>query len=164
MSIQFTDNSVQVKAAINDALIAALHECAGELASQAKRNSRVGKVAGGKTKNSWDYKIENDYEQATAYVGNTEENAVWEEYGTGEYALKGNGRKGKWYVHIGNGKNDMSEKVAKAYGFKIVHGKGGEKYAETSGKKPSRALNKAYTSSKTKIENRLKSAVKGATE
>ena len=38
-------------------------------------------------------------------VGSPLENAIWEEFGTGEYALYGNGRKGGWYYvdELGDG-------------------------------------------------------------
>ena len=40
-TIQFTDNSAQVKAALDGAIVAYLYEAAGELEAQTKRNTRV---------------------------------------------------------------------------------------------------------------------------
>ena len=41
MSVLFEDNSIRVKEALNEAIIAYLHEAAGEVEAQAKRNTRV---------------------------------------------------------------------------------------------------------------------------
>ena len=81
-TIQFTDNSAQVKAALDGAIVAYLYEAAGELEAQTKRNTRVDT---GNTKSSWSYHV--DEAAGKAVVGSTLENAIWEEFGTGEYAL-----------------------------------------------------------------------------
>lgn len=131
--VEFHDFSIKVKAAMNDAIIAELHGCAGEIVSQTKRNSRVDT---GKTKNSFAYRVEDS--SLTAYMGSPDENAIWEEFGTGEHALAGNGRKGGW-----------SYKDAKGNWY------------HTNGKKPSRAFWKAYTSLKNAVIKRLQDALKG---
>lgn len=92
MAVQFTDNSAQVKATLDAAVIAYLHEAGGELEAQVKRNSRVGS---GQLKNSWTYNV--DESKGVTTVGSPLENAIWDEFGTGEYALHGDGRKGGWY-------------------------------------------------------------------
>lgn len=131
--IVFEDYTIKVKDAIDDRINAVLEECAGELESQVKRNTRVDT---GKTKNSFRHKVV-DSEHA-AYIGSDYENAIWEEFGTGEYALEGNGRKGGWFY---------------------VDAKGDGHF--TRGKKPSRAFWNAYTSLKSKIINRIQEAMKG---
>lgn len=133
MSVKFHDYSIEVKAAMNEKIIATLEECAGELESQVKRNSRVDTS---KTKNSFRHKVV-DSEQ-TAYIGSNDENAIWEEFGTGEHALKGNGRKGGWFYVDAEGEGHF-----------------------THGKKPSRAFYKAYTSLKNKIIKRIQDSLKG---
>ncbi len=133
MSVEFHDYTIKVKAAMNENVIAALEECAGELESQVKRNSRV---KSGDTRGSFQHKVV-DSEQA-AYIGSNYENAIWEEFGTGEHALKGNGRKGGWFY---------------------VDAKGDGHF--TYGKKPSRAFYKAYISLKNKIINRIQNSLKG---
>lgn len=131
--IEFENNTVQVKEAIGNNIIAVLEECAGELESQTKRNSRV---KTGKTKNSFRHVVDENDLKAT--VGSSDENAIWEELGTGEYALKGNGRKGGW---------------------KYVDEEGHGHF--THGKKPSRAMWNAYTTLKSKIINRIQNSLKG---
>ena len=133
MSVEFHDYTIKVKDAIDDRINAVLEECAGELESQVKRNSRV---KTGKTKNSFQHKVVDS--EHTAYIGSSDENAIWEEFGTGEHALKGNGRKGGWFY---------------------VDEKGDGHF--THGKKPSRAFWKAYTSLKNKIINRINEFMKG---
>ena len=133
MAIKFNDNSFKVMEAIDDKILAVLEECAGELESQAKQNSRV---KTGKTKGSFQHKVV-DSEQI-AYIGSNEENAIWEEFGTGEYALEGNGRKGGWFYEDEEGNGHF-----------------------TLGKKPSRAFQKAYDSTKNQIINQIQNCLKG---
>lgn len=133
MAVKFHDYSIQVEAAIDDKINAVLEECAAEIESQTKRNSRV---RTGKTKNSFRHRV--DEATHTAYIGSDYENAIWEEFGTGEYALNGDGRKGGWH-------------------YKDVKGD----WYFTVGKAPSRAFWKAYTSLKSKIIKRLESSLKG---
>lgn len=129
----FEDNTIQVQNAIDSKICAVLEECAGELESQAKRNSRVDT---GKTKNSFQHKVVDS--ELTAYIGSNYENAIWEEFGTGEFALQGNGRKGGW-------------------AYKDAKGD----WHKTMGKKPSRAFWKAFISLKDKIINRIQNSLKG---
>lgn len=131
--VEFKDFTIQVKAAINDKIDAVLEECAAEVESQAKRNSRV---RTGKTKNSFRHKV--DKPTHTAYIGSDYENAIWEEFGTGEYALNGDGRKGGWAY--------VDEKGVRHF---------------THGKTPSRAFYRAYTSLKNKIINHIQESLKG---
>ena len=133
MSVEFKDFRIEVKSAMDDRINAVLEECAGELESQVKRNSRVDT---GKTRNSFRHKVVDS--EHTAYIGSSDENAIWEEFGTGEHALEGNGRKGGWFY---------------------VDEEGHGHY--THGKKPSRAFWKAYTSLKNAIIKRIQESLKG---
>jgi multimeric flavodoxin WrbA len=159
MPVEFHDYSVQVREAMDDAVVSFLHEAASELKSQAQRKTKVGKVSGGKTKGAWDYVV--DEADLKATVGNTEENAIWEELGTGEYALEGKGRKGGWYILIGEGEGMISQRVVDAYGMTVKHGKDGKKYAYTTGKKPKRMLHNAFVENKAKIIRRAETILKG---
>lgn len=90
-NVEFQDFSIEVKAAIEKEALAFLHEAAGELVSQVARTSPVDT---GQLKNSWQYKVDEGELEAT--IGSPLENAIWNEYGTGEFAAKGDGRKGGW--------------------------------------------------------------------
>ncbi len=157
--VKFIDHTEKVIGAINGRINAVLEECAGELESQVKRNTKVGKVNGGKTKSQWKHRV--DSTKHEAYVGNDEETAIWTEFGTGEHALEGKGRKGGWYVLIGKGDNCISEEVVKAYGFPVKYGKEGKKYAYITGMKPQRPFYKAYTKLKNKLIKRIQDSLKG---
>lgn len=133
MSVKFTDYSAKVKAAIDDAAIAYLYEAAGELETQVKRNQTRTDTA--QTKNAWTYTV--DESSGEAVVGNPLENAIWEEFGTGEYALNGDGRKGGWF-------------------YKDKKGDG----HYTHGKTPLRALHNAFTTLKPKLIRRAEQVLK----
>lgn len=133
-SVKFEDYSVEVKGVLEDAAIAFLHEAAGELVAQTKRNQT--RVGTGQTKDKWKYMVDEDKLQAT--IGNPLENAIWEEFGTGEYALNGNGRKGGWVY-----KDDKGE------------------FHFTFGKTPLRPFFTAMTKLKPKLEKMAAQKLKG---
>lgn len=133
MAVRFYSNSVAVRDAINDAAIAYLYEAAGAITSQVKRNSRVGS---GQLKNSWTYKV--DESQGEAVIGSPLENAIWEEFGTGEYALHGDGRKGGWYYQDEKGN-----------------------WHHTYGKTPHRAFKRAFDSLKPALIQRAEEVLRG---
>lgn len=151
---EFQDNSLHVKAAIESACLAWLYEAAGEIKSRTQRNARVDT---GQTKNSWQYIVNAGEKKAT--IGNPLENAVWEEFGTGQYALNGDGRKTPWYIPVdsytGVKKPTYQGKVT------VVYGKDGKQFYKTDGKKPQRSLQKAYDSLKNKLQKNLESRMKG---
>ena len=134
---KFEDYSIEVLSAIGEKVEATLEECAGEIESQTKRNSRVDT---GKTKNSFQHKVTGSVMagQYIANIGSSEENAIWEEFGTGEHALLGNGRKGGWV-------------------YQDVYGE----FWRTNGKTPTRAFWKAYTALRDKIISRIQDSLKG---
>lgn len=132
-NVVFEDYTIKVQNAIDDKINNALEECAGELESQVKRNSRVDT---GRTKNSFRHRVVDS--EHVAYIGSDSENAIWEEFGTGEYAIEGNGRKSGW---------------------KYKDAKGNWHY--TVGKKPSRAFWRAYMSLKNKLINHIQNSLKG---
>jgi hypothetical protein len=132
-NVTFEDNSMQVKAALNEAVTAFLYEASEELRSQAAKNSRVDS---GQLKSSWSYAV--DEEAGEAQIGSPLENAIWEEFGTGEYALNGDGRKNlPWVYQDGKGE-----------------------FHTTSGKKPNRTLFNAYNTLKDALIKRAESIFK----
>ncbi len=130
---EFKDNSLQIKVEINEALVAFLVEAAGEIVSQTQRNSRVDT---GQTKGSYEYIISRD--ELKAVIGSQMENAIWEEFGTGEYALIGNGRNDGWYYCDEKGN-----------------------WHFTNGKKPNRPLYKASEKVKPNLQKALENKMKG---
>lgn len=151
MSWKFEDNSIKVCDALNAVGSQWLEDASRILLNQTKQNT---KVDTGKTKQSWEKVVGKD----KAIIGNTTENAIWEEFGTGHYAVNGDGRKTAWYVpvdgYLGTKKPTYNGKVV------IVHGRGGKDYYKTNGKKPNRPLQNAKNSTETKIKKRLENLIK----
>ena len=123
MSVEFRDFSRIALQKINDCGATFLEEVGGELEAQVKQNT---KVDTGKTKGSWEHVV--DEQKMEVQVGSRYKNALWEEFGTGIYALNGDGRKTKWVYRTPDGK-----------------------FHTTVGKKPRRALYNAYNSKKNQI-------------
>ena len=134
MAVIFKDFSDEVNRKINELGVAWLEEASGEVEAQTKMNT---KVDTGKTKNSWEHKVHDG--KLEAEVGSRYQNALWEEFGTGIYALNGNGRKDvPWFYKDAEGKGHM-----------------------TSGKKPRRAFFNAYNGLKNKLIKSCQERFKG---
>lgn len=111
-NVQFEDYSMNVKTEITEKAIQWLYEAATEIVSRAKRNCKMDDESGGKQlKGSYRYAV--DEAKGEAQIGSPLESAFWEEWGTGEYAAHGDGRKG-WWVYIKYG--PKNHKKAKATG------------------------------------------------
>ena len=123
MSVVFKDFTKIVLDKIQETGEQFLEEVGGEVESQTKRNT---KVDTGKTKGSWEHVVNTD--KMEVQIGSRYKNALWEELGTGIYALNGDGRKTKWVYRTEDGK-----------------------FHATVGKKPRRALYNAYNSKKNLI-------------
>ena len=123
MSVQFVDNSEKIKLTIENATVAGLEAAAAELMSQAVQNTPVDT---GQLKGAWKYVV--DEGKMVATIGNTLENAIWTEFGTGEYALENNGRKKPWHYQDAKGK-----------------------WHTTTGKKPVRMLHNAFVTKKNTV-------------
>ena len=89
MNVKFEVYTDKCLDAIQDKLIAALYESAGEILKQVVSNTPVDT---GSLRDSWELVVDED--NLEAVIGSPQENAIWNEYGTGEYALHGDGRKG----------------------------------------------------------------------
>ena len=153
MSVKFENNTIKFKDQLKNKLIAFLYEVGGEMTSRVRRNT---KSDTGQLKNSWKYVVEPDDMKVT--IGNPLENAIWEEFGTGDFAKDGKGRKGAWYVPVemvlGKKKPTYDGKVV------VVYGKGGKAYFKTNGKKPKRTLHNTFKDNEAKIERILQRKLK----
>jgi hypothetical protein len=123
VAITFDDNTIAVKSALESAVGAFLEEACGEWEAMTAQNTRVDT---GQLKSSWNHQV--NFAKHEGVVGSPLENAIWEEMGTGEYALGGNGRKTPW---------------------RYKDRQGG--WHTTRGKRPSRAFYRAYLGVKTGI-------------
>ena len=136
MALEFQDYSFKVKDALNNAIIAFLYEAAGELEAQVKRNTPVDT---GQLKSSWDYHV--DEAKGEAIVGSPLENAIWNEFGTGQYALHGDGRKTPWK-------------------YRDIKGK----WHTTTGKRPQRSFYHAFVFLQPKLIQALEQKLKEGTK
>lgn len=156
-NVVFDDYSINVKGAIKEKCIRFLHEAGEEVKNQWIRNTRTDT---GQTKGS--YGVEVDESALAVHIGSDYINAIWEEFGTGEYAetnegaKSGKGRKGYWvYVKGGSPKSNPSSKVYTLEEAKkvtaILRKKGLDAYY-TKGKSATHALRRAFQTTKPKIE------------
>ena len=134
MSVEFEDYSIKVKGRMNDLIGAALEEIGGEMAAQTARNQT--RVKTGQTKGGWTYKANPG--KGEVVIGNPLENAIWEEFGTGEHAINGGGRKGGWSYQDEKGE-----------------------WHFTKGKTALRPLKKAFDKNKGKVQKALEQLLKG---
>lgn len=123
-----------MKEALNEAALIGLELAASEIKTQAARNSRVDT---GQLKGSWNHQVDESAKEAQ--IGSPEQNAIWEEFGTGEYALHGDGRKGGW----------------------TYQDDGGD-WHHTNGKTPNRTLHNAFESKKNTAIRLIKRSIKEA--
>lgn len=151
--VEFENNILAVKAALDRTAERFLKEAGQVLEAQAVQNTVVDSTH---TRESWGHCVNTSENSVT--IGNTEQNAVWEEYGTGDYAFEGDGRKTAWYVPAelctGKKKPSFNGKVI------IVYGKNGKAYYKTNGKKPRRMLHNAYHTKKSGLIRRANQLAK----
>ena len=155
MAVEFQDYSIQVKAELNNITRSWLRTWANEIASHAKDNTQMDGDQGVQLRKS--YRADVDESAGVAQIGTPLESGYWEEYGTGEYAVHGDGRKGWWVWkdgYQGSGGRELTEQEAKAMAARdpTVHA--------TNGREPSYTLEKAFTVNKPKaiadLEQRLR--------
>lgn len=163
-NVQFKNNSIQVKGALEDAVLQWLEESASDIQSAAQRNTDF---APRSLKGGWNHVVDKSKHEAT--VGHPKELAIWMEFGTGEYALGGKGRKGYWVYVPGN--SNMREKnpgevltLAEAKRrMAYLRDKGIDAHI-TKGHKPMRMLHGAFEKNKAKIIRRAEQILKGKME
>ena len=132
VEFSFEDNRVKVNAAFDDAISAFLLEASAEIVSQTARHTPVDT---GQLKGSWAADV--DESKAEATIGSPLEHAIWQEMGTGEWAVENNGRKGGWRYQ-----DDKGE------------------WHFTKGTKPKRMLYNAFVKNKAKIIRRAEQIFK----
>ena len=164
MSVELHDFTIKVTEAIEDALIAGLHEAAGELEARTVRNSRQSHTYGDiRATALWDHKV--DEGKLEGYVGSPHEAGYWEEFGTGEHALNKNGRKG-WWVYVegqdsgSGGKSYHTREEAEEAAEFLRKVKKLEAYA-TNGIDPNRPLHRAFESGKKAVQAIFAEKLKG---
>lgn len=155
MAVEFQDFSFEVKAALNDTSIAWLHEWASEITSHAQRHCSTDQEYSSQLRESYSNVV--DEAKGEAQIGSPLEQAYWEEWGTGEHAAHGDGRKGWWVYkdgYKGKGGKTLTEEQAKAMaaGDPTVHA--------TNGREPNYTLEKAFKTNMPKAKADLEKKLK----
>ena len=157
-SINFEDFTGEITQEIENIILNWLEEASSELESQTA--TRTGTSAYHREiASKWTHTV--DSSNYKAYIGNPLENALWVEYGTGEYALKGDGRKGYWvFVKDSNGTSSRSTKQYTLQEAKqtvaFMRSKGLDAMY-TCGQEPKRPLHYAFINNEEMIKDVLKS-------
>jgi hypothetical protein len=164
MAVEMHDYTIKVTEAMEDALIAGLHEAAGEIHARTVRNSRQGHKYGHIPATAlWNWRVNEGKKEGQ--VGSTYEAGYWEEFGTGEHALNKDGRKG-WWVYVEGqdsgtgGKSYPSKEEAEKAAMFLRKVKKVEAYA-TNGIDPNRPLHRAFTSGKKAVQAIFEAKLKG---
>lgn len=146
MAVEFRDYSFQVKAKLNDITVKWLHETAENVASDAKRNCTRDQEYSNQLAGS--YRGEVNAGAGEAKVGTPMQEGYWEEYGTGEHAAHGDGRKG-WWIYIpgqkrmGGGQTYRSREEAEQMAA-YIRAKYNKDAVVTNGRDPNYTLEKAF--------------------
>lgn len=131
--IKFEDFSDDVIKKFHECALQFLEEAGAEVESGAQDRVRVDT---GWTKRNYKHNVISG--ERCCYVGSNTENAIWEEFGTGKYAEKGDGRKTPW---------------------SYVDPKTGER-RWTAGKTPTRPLRGAYEKLRPALKKRAQEIYK----
>lgn len=141
---ELVDRSAELRAAVESARAAWLYEVAEEVASQARAG------CSGDLKEDTGQELNASYRtlvrQQEALVGSSMEQALWEEYGTGEHAVRSPHRSG-WWVYVAGQPNQhrakvLTEQKAKQYAA-AMRAEGLDAYA-TNGRDPHYTLERAF--------------------
>lgn len=160
--VEFKDFSIEVTEALDETTIAWLYEAANEVTSQAQRTCVMEDDVGKRLKGSYANNV--DESKGTAAVGTPLEEGYWEEWGTGEYAAHGDGRKG-WWIFIrgqasqGGGQSYRTKEEAEeaAAFLRIVKGLDA---VVTNGRPPNYTLERAFEAKSGWAKDRLADMLK----
>lgn len=163
-NFEFQDFTIKVTEEMNEALIAALYEAAGELENMTIDNSRQGHKYGDRYATQlWSHSV--DEGKMEAHVGSQHEAGFWEEFGTGEHALNNDGRKG-WWVYVegqdsgSGGKSYATREEAEDAAEFLRKVAKLDAYA-TNGIEPNRPLFRAFQSAQHVVQSIFDAKLKG---
>ena len=97
---KFTDNSKKVKGQMDDAMFQALESAALIVETSAKA---LAPVESGELRDKIDHKVADGFAGPTATIGSPLDYSIYVEYGSGEHAENGAGRKGGWSYQTPDG-------------------------------------------------------------
>lgn len=164
-NVTFVDNSLKIKAEINEITLTWLHEAAHEVEAHAQRNCKMEDEMGVKLRSSYEAII--DSGAGKAQIGSPMEAAYWEEFGTGSHAVDTSKSRKGWWVYVKNnanpfprgGKTYNTEAEAQAVA-ESMRKDGLDAYA-TNGRDPQHTLQNAFVQTMPKSERKLEELLKG---
>ena len=159
MSVELKDYSFEVKAEINDTTIAWLHKWANSIASHAKDNCQMDGDVGVQLRKS--YRAEVDETNGKSQIGTALESGLWEEFGTGEHAVREPHRTGWWvYIEGGSGyegeTNHYRTKEEAEAMAAYIRREYGKPAVATDGRDPNYTLENAFKAKKPKAIDDMK--------
>lgn len=167
VEVKLIDNSIAVKAALNEVSRAWLYTWSNEIASQAKRNCQMDDNIGVQLRGSYSTVV--DAGAGKAVIGSPLEAAYWEEYGTGSHAdtRANGGKKGRegWWVYVkgqGPSAKESTHYQTRAEAEAVaasMRSDGFDAYA-TNGRDPNYTLERAFTVTKPKAIADLKAQLR----
>ena len=162
MGVKFHDYSIEAQTALDEVALDWLDAWANEIAAQAARHCAMDGELGQQLRGS--YAVQMHEAQRSAQVGSPMEAAYWEEFGTGAYAAKGNGRKG-WWIYIPGGESggggatyDTRQEAEEMAAY--IRSRYGKPAVVTNGRRPAYTLENAFKGVKPKAVQDLKTRLK----
>ena len=162
--IKIVDNSDKVKVELHNIMLKRITEAV--LVTQGNIKMLVSSKGSGQLRDSIDYKVEEQGSKIIGGLGSPLEHAIYNEFGTGEFAENGKGRKGYWvYVKGSNGKikaKDPNKRYTLAqakFVVKLMREKGLDAYY-TKGMKPKKFMRNGFKNSKAVVKKIIGEPIK----
>lgn len=161
MSVRFEDYSIRVTDALDGAAERFLREAAFEVEAQTKRTTPTKKT---QLKGSWASDVNTDAK--VAQIGSPLEESFWNEFGTGSYAIHGDGRKGWWVYIEGQSRGAKNSKVYNSQqeaeeAAEFLRKVKGLPAVVSNGEPPQRTLENAFAAKKNAIIRMAENILKG---
>lgn len=161
MSVRFEDYSIRVTDALDGAAERFLREAAFEVEAQTKRTTPTKKT---QLKGSWASDVNMDAK--VAQIGSHLEESFWNEFGTGSYAMHGDGRKGWWVYIEGQSRGARNSKVYNSQqeaeeAAEFLRKVKGLPAVVSNGEPPQRTLENAFAAKKNAIIRMAEDILKG---
>ena len=161
MSVRFEDYSIRVTDALDGAAERFLREAAFEVEAETKRTTPTKKT---QLKGSWASDVNTDAK--VAQIGSPLEESFWNEFGTGSYAIHGDGRKGWWVYIEGQSRGAKNSKVYNSQqeaeeAAEFLRKVKGLPAVVSNGEPPQRTLENAFAAKKNAIIRMAENILKG---
>lgn len=161
MPVRFDDYSIKVTDALDGAAKRFLIEAANEVTSQTIRTTPPKKQ---QLRGSWSNSV--DEGTKTAQIGSPLEESFWNEFGTGSYAMHGDGRKGWWVYIEGQSRGAKNSKVYNSQqeaeeAAEFLRKVKGLPAVVSNGEPPQRTLENAFAAKKNAIIRMAENILKG---